>query len=193
MTREVYVENESVKLLYADDSDRRLIYDMAFEDEAIWRSMFECKNSFDWAELRDEEDHFFGSDPGMSKYLLIQCEGTIAGTISHTYHDGKVKSFELDMWLRSSAYTGKGVGSTAMQILIDHLVRQYGITTFIIRPWTKNERAIKAYEKCGFRHCPDFVVSDYYGKYLEQYGDGDYGVGETYNMVLTVSPRITSW
>lgn len=158
---------------------------MAFEEDEIWQSMIEHKEDFGWTQIRDEENHFFGNEPGKSKYLLIQYQGEIVGTISHTHHDGKIESFELDMWLRSVKFVGKGIGSTAMKMLIDSLVQQYGIKTFLIRPWYKNSRAVKAYEKCGFQQCKDFVVSDYYGKYLEQYGDGDFG-DETFNMILEV-------
>lgn len=186
MDRQIYLEKDDMKLLYAENSDRQLIYDMAFEEPVIWQSMFENKDDFDWAELRDEEEHFFGSEPSKSKYLLIQYQDKIIGTISHTYNNGKIENIELDIWLRSTKYTGKNIGSTVINMLIKNLVKQFGIKTFIVRPWIKNPRAIKAYEKCGFRQCKDFVPSDYYGKYLEQYGEGDYCADETVNMVLEI-------
>ncbi|MCL2408158.1 MAG: GNAT family N-acetyltransferase [Oscillospiraceae bacterium] len=184
MDRKVYIEKGNIKILYPENTDRRFIYDMAFEEDAIWQSMFNDKSEFDWAEFRDSEDCVFDSSPSTEKWLLIQYDGEIAGTIAYTYNDGKIKNCELDMWLRSERYTGKGIGSAVMKMLIDQLVRQFGVNTFIIRPWVNNPRAIRAYEKCGFRLKEDFVPSDYYGKYLEQYGDGDYGEDGTYNMVL---------
>lgn len=186
MNRQIYLEKDNIKLLYAENSDRRFIYDMAFEESEIWQAMLKNKDDFDWAELRDEEEYFFGSEPGKNKYLLIQYQDEIIGTISHTYNDGKIENLELDMWLRSTKYTGKGIGPAVMEMLINNLVKQYGIKTFIIRPWLKNHRAVRAYEKCGFRQYKDFVPSDYYGKYLEQYGEGDYCAEETANMVLEV-------
>ena len=73
-----------------------------------------------------------------------------------------------------------------MKLLIDSLCRDYSIETFIIRPWLKNKRAIKAYEKCGFVVTNTFEPSDYYGKYLETWGNGDYPEGENVNMILTI-------
>jgi len=186
MDRQVYAQNGDLTLLYAEYADRRLIYDMAFEDDLIWRSMLERREDFPWSELRDSEDYFFGSAPGRDKYLLIEYSGEIIGMISHTYNNGKIPNLELDTWLRSAEYTGRGIGSAVMKMLIDRLVLDHGIKTFIIRPWIKNPRAVRAYEKCGFKRREDFVPSDYYGKYLEQYGDGDYSAGETVNMVLEV-------
>jgi len=186
MNRHVYIEKNGIRLLYAEDTDRRLIHDMAFEEEEIWRSMFDNKEHFDWSELRDEEPHFFGSTPGLSKYLLIEYDNQIIGTISHTYNDGRIPNMELDMWLRGTKYTGKGIGSNAMKLLIDSLVKNHGIKTFIIRPWIKNPRAVKAYEKCGFVVTDTFNPGDYYGKYLEEWGQGDYPEGETVNMILSI-------
>jgi RimJ/RimL family protein N-acetyltransferase len=184
MERQEYIEKGNIRILYSENTDRRFIYDMAFEEDAIWRSMFTDKSEFDWAEFRDSEDCVFDSSPGTDKWLLIEYEGEIAGTVAYTYNDGKIENFELDMWLRSEKYTGKGIGSAVMKMLIDQLVRQFGVKTFIIRPWINNPRAVKAYEKCGFRRKEGFVPADYYGKHLAQYGEGDYGVDETVNMVL---------
>jgi len=188
MKRQLYTISDDIKLLYAEDTDRRLIYDMVFEEEEIWKSMIENKEDFPWSDLRDEEPHFFGVTPGLCKYLLIEYDGKIIGSISHTYHDGKIPNMELDMWLRSSKYAGKGLGSTAMKLLIDSLAKDYNINTFIIRPWIKNPRAIKAYEKCGFAVIDPFNPEDYYGKYLEIGAQGDFGEEETVNMMLRINP-----
>ena len=186
MNRHVYAQKNDLKLLYAEEADRRLIYDMAFEEDAIWQAMIKKKEDFPWSVLGEEEPHFFGAAPGMSKYLLIEQAGQIIGTISHTYNNGRIPNFELDTWLRSSKYAGKGLGSGAMKLLIDSLVKDYGIKTFIIRPWSKNPRAVKAYEKCGFVQTDSFDPKAYYGKYLEMAGEGDFGAEETVNMVLHI-------
>lgn len=38
MDRQIYLEKDDVKLLYAENSDRQLIYDMAFEEPEIWQT-----------------------------------------------------------------------------------------------------------------------------------------------------------
>lgn len=186
MQRNLYVKKDNIALFYAEEADRELIYNMAFEEDAIWQSMFDCKKDFDWAEIRDEEPQFFSNRPGYSKYLLIEYDSQIIGTISHTYNDGKIPNMELDMWLRSVKYLGKGIGTKVIKILVDRLVEDKGITTFIIRPWTKNPRAIKAYKKCGFVAIETFAPEDYYGKYLDRWGQGNYPEGENMNMILSI-------
>jgi len=88
-----------------------------FGDIVGSEAMFENEDNFNWAELRDEEGHFFGSEPGKNKYLLIQYQGDIIGTISHTHNNGKLENLELDMWLRSAKYTGKGIEPAASKNL----------------------------------------------------------------------------
>lgn len=184
MKRAIFCENEKVQLLNAQNHDRQLIYDMAFEDDTVWKSMLQMKENFPSELILDEEDCFFGNEKGKSKYYLILVKGQIVGTVSHTFHEGaKIESMELDIWLRNSKFTGQGIGSSALKLLIDTLNEEYKITTFIIRPWMKNKRAIKAYEKVGFRVCSEFDPTVYYVKYLEEFGQGDF-LDETWNMVL---------
>lgn len=186
MGRTPYVKKDNIALLYAEEIDRELIYNMAFEEDDIWQSMFDSKEHFDWAEIRDEEPHFFGNKPGLSKYLLIEYDDQIIGTISHTYNNGKIPNMELDIWLRSVKYTGKGIGTKVIKLLVERLIEDKNIATFIIRPWINNPRAIRAYEKCGFAATDTFNPEDYYGKYLEEWGQGDYPEGENVNMILLI-------
>lgn len=91
------------------------------------------------------------------------------------------------MWLRSIKYTGKGIGTKVIWLLVEHLVKDYKTKTFIIRPWTKNPCAIRAYEKVGFVVEESFDSEQYYGKYLEEWGQGDYPAEENCNRVLVIS------
>jgi len=186
LNRHLYSENYGIKLLYAENADRRLIYDMVFEDDEMWATMLPSREDFPWSVLRDEEPHFFGAEAGDSKYLLIKYDNKIIGAVAHTYNDGKIPNMELSAWLRASKYAGKGVGTNAIKLLIESLIKDYGIKTFIIRPWIKNTRAVKAYEKCGFVVTDSFNPEDYYGKYLELAAQGDFGEDGTANMVLSI-------
>ena len=54
MERTIYAGNNKIKLYYAEEADRELIYGMAFEEDAIWQAMFDDKDHFCWSEIRDE-------------------------------------------------------------------------------------------------------------------------------------------
>lgn len=186
LNRIEYVKADDIALLYSEESDRLLIYNMAFEEDSVWQAMLEKKEDFDYTFIQEEEPCFFDGKPGLNKYLLIEYKNQVIGTISHTYNDGKTPNFELDMWLRSEKYIGKGIGTRVLKLLTRQLAKDYQIKTFLIRPWIKNPRAIQAYKKCGFIIRDNFVPENYYGKYLEMGGDGDYPQGETCNMILEI-------
>lgn len=158
---------------------------MAVTDDEIYHSMYTEKDGFPWEEIRDEEAEFFSAQPSKNKYLLIEHAGEIVGVLSHTHNKAPKENMELDIWLNATKHTNKGIGSESLKLLIDYLRKQYNTKTFIIRPWIKNRRAVRAYEKAGFKIVSNFNPAEYYTKYLEEYGDGDYGPKETANMVLT--------
>jgi len=64
--------------------------------------------------------------------------------------------------------------------------------TFIIRPGKHNRRAARAYEKSGFRVDVSFDPNDYYtAEDVALWGNGDYGVDGTLNMVKRYNEQ--SW
>ncbi len=179
-------KNEKVSLYYAELKDKRLIYDMSMEPE-IKSIMFGGKNEpHNWEEYKDIENEFYTGAACLNNYLLIEFESQIVGAISHSYNESKINNMELDIWLRSISFLGKGIGVSALNLLMNYLTDTYGIKTFIIRPWIKNPGAIKAYQKAGFRIVNNFSPTDYYGDDVGEWGDGDYGASETVNMVRTV-------
>ncbi len=184
MVRTVCVANEKIKLLFAQERDRRLIYELSLEDENVILAMFNHAEDFRWEELESEKSDFFDGQPGLSKYLFIEYCGEIVGVFCHEYHDALVPNMEFHIWLRSTKYIGKGIGPQSVQLMREHISKEYGVETFLMRPWIKNLRAIKVYQKCGFEIIEDFVLEDYYTKdEIEQYGNGPYLKDETVNMV----------
>lgn len=186
MNNKLFFQKGDISLFFTEEKDRKLIHQMAFEEEGIWKSFLTKKEEFPYSQVEGEDPEYFNGKQSKNKYYLIGYKKDVVGVIGHTYHDGVTKAFELDIWLRSSAFTSKGIGSTTMKLLIERLVKLYEVKTFLIRPWKKNKRAIRAYEKCGFVEKPGFDAADYYTRYLKTDGEGDYK-DETYNMVLDYS------
>ena len=60
-------------------------------------------------------------------------------------------SVELDIWMRSEACCGKGYGTEALDALCRHLHERFGVEEFMVQPSARNPRAIRAYEKLGFK------------------------------------------
>lgn len=184
--KEICDHGDRVTLEFATLEDKKLIYDMLVSPEVIDLMFDENHLAPTWDEFKeDESDAFFlGSASSDGNYLLIRYNGEVIGSISYAINDSKVKHAELDIWISNKKYIGFGLGTEAINLVMNYVINNYEIKTFIIRPWSKNINAIKAYKKCGFREIEDFKPEEYYNEHeLDDYGDGDYGKEETINLI----------
>lgn len=186
MERNICVSIDKINLLFANESDRRLIYELALEDKEVALSMFNKSTDFHWEELRDEKNFYFDEQPGRSKYLLIEYDKEIIGVFCHVHHAALIENIEFHIWMRSLKYTGRGIGTQVLNTMLKYLKDKYDINTFLMRPWTKNIRAVATYKKCGFEVVENFPLTSYFTKEeVALYGNGAYSEEETVNMVHT--------
>ncbi len=139
-----------------------------------------------WEMFQEDFEDFYYREDGRQKgsVMIIEVNGEEIGCLCYAlFHLNPLKA-ELDIWMKSSEYCGKGYGSRAIEKLVLYLIKQFHICNFIIRPSTKNVRAIRAYEKAGFRKIDDsqkrIVLLQFINKqYSETLGQGDYGFEDT--------------
>lgn len=184
--KEICDHGDRVTLEFASLKDKKLIYDMLVSPEVIDFMFDEKHPAPTWEEFKEGElDTFFlGAASSEGSYLLIRDSDEVIGSVSYAINDSKIKHAELDIWISNKKYIGLGLGTEAINLVMNYVINNYEIRTFIIRPWSKNINAIKAYKKCGFREIEDFKPEDYYNEHeIEDYGDGDYGKEETINLI----------
>jgi len=129
------------------------------------------------------EEYLYDGKLGKGNYWLIKFKNEVIGAICYCCIDDCCEILELDIWMGAARHTGKGFGVEAISCLMDYLHKHICNNTFIIRPWRKNQHAIRAYNKAGFKEILDFLPEEFYSfEFLEWYADGDYGV-ETVNMI----------
>ena len=81
----------------------------------------------------------------------IESAGEVAGMIQHHEEtDEDYRHAGIDLFL-GAPYHGRGLGTDAVRTLARHLVRDLGHHRLTIDPAAHNERAIRCYEKAGFR------------------------------------------
>ncbi|MBI9011351.1 MAG: GNAT family N-acetyltransferase [Clostridiales bacterium] len=178
------IKGKRINLLFAKKEDRRTIYDMLVSPETVHLMFDETHPKPTYEEFEEEEDFFYsGESNRLGSYMLIEYQNEIVGSVSYACGYEKNPYSELDIWMKSSKYTGKGLGREAINLVVEFVGNEYKISDFIIRPWIKNVNAIKAYKKCGFQEFPRADLKNYYddGAY-EKYGDGDYGIEDTVNL-----------
>lgn len=83
--------------------------------------------------------------------LAIEVAGTLVGAILyHEETDPDYRSAGIDIAVLAP-YSGRGLGPDALRTLSRYLFRERGHHRISIDPAAKNHRAIRAYEKVGFR------------------------------------------
>ncbi len=60
-------------------------------------------------------------------------------------------TWDLDLFIASEEHRGRGVGQTALALLKDEVFASTLAVAVCVFPSVKNERAVRAYEKAGFR------------------------------------------
>jgi aminoglycoside 6'-N-acetyltransferase len=81
----------------------------------------------------------------------IESEGELIGAV--TYYEEPTPEYRhagLDIFLATDRH-GQGLGSEALRLLARHLFDERGHHRLTIDPAAANERAIRAYERVGFR------------------------------------------
>ena len=95
---------------------------------------------------------FDGSAPALGRSYVVECDGLPVGHVSHS--EIRRGATELDIWMFGERWCGRGHGTVALRLLLDVLAAEGRATGFVIRPSARNARAVRSYEKAGFRRTP---------------------------------------
>jgi aminoglycoside 6'-N-acetyltransferase len=98
--------------------------------------------------VRLERDFF---DQAWAYSYLVLLDGLLAGMLQfHEEMDPDYRYASIDIAL-GEAYQDRGLGTRALRLLIGYLIDARGHHRITIDPATDNPRAIRVYEKVGFR------------------------------------------
>lgn len=91
-----------------------------------------------------------GEDEGVTCFAIL-AEGEVAGLIQHYEEtDPDYEHAGIDLFL-GEPHHGRGLGTDAVRTMARYLVADRGHHRLVIDPAAENERAIRCYEKAGFR------------------------------------------
>ncbi|HUH15552.1 MAG TPA: GNAT family protein [Gaiellaceae bacterium] len=91
-----------------------------------------------------------GEDEGVTVFAIV-ADGEVAGMIQHYEEtDPDYRHAGIDLFL-GTPFHGRGLGTDAVRTMARHLVRDLGHHRVVIDPDAANARAIRCYEKAGFR------------------------------------------
>ena len=102
-----------------------------------------------WDEARVRRDLI--AEQEWEVVVAIEVQGAVAGMLLvGEEEEPDYRHASLDIAL-ATAYQGRGIGPEAMRLVIEHLIAERGHHRFTIDPAAGNERAIRVYERLGFR------------------------------------------
>ena len=91
-----------------------------------------------------------GEDDGAVVFAIV-VDGEVAGMIQYfEENDEEFRHASIDLFL-GAPYHGHGLGTDAVRTMARHLIGDRGHHRLTIDPAAHNERAIRCYEKVGFR------------------------------------------
>ena len=122
--------------------------------------------------LDDWKPYYFdGNQPTKGRYYIILAGGmTPIGVVNYNGFDAEGRRVTFDIIIGEGENLGRGYGSDALRTLARHLFAAFStLETAIIGANAENTRAIRAYEKAGFRR----VEVDVNDPYIVEYAEGD--------------------
>lgn len=94
---------------------------------------------------------FLDGEPGIYRYSILNDNNVLIGTIGFKEVNIPGRSVTLYIVIGNKSYWGKGYGTDALITFIRFLFHQWNFHRISLDTWDGNVRAIKAYEKVGFK------------------------------------------
>ena len=107
---------------------------------------------------RDRKRYYFdGSEPEKGRCFMILVDNRAVGQINYNNITRENNSVELDIIIAADEDKSKGYGTDALKTLTRYLFQNMNIQVCWIEPIAINTRAIRAYEKAGFKTTKKFI------------------------------------
>jgi len=84
-------------------------------------------------------------------FAIEDKKGQLLGEIELSHISWKIKRAELSIYIGDRSFWGKGYGSDALGTFLEYIFNEKGFNSIYLKVYEQNSRAIKCYEKCGFR------------------------------------------
>lgn len=75
----------------------------------------------------------------------------VIGCISLGHVKDVNRTAELGVFIGNEEYLSRGYGSEAIKLLLDYAFNQLNLNNIMLKAISFNKRALRAYEKCGFK------------------------------------------
>ncbi|MGD6802068.1 GNAT family N-acetyltransferase [Rossellomorea aquimaris] len=147
--------NESLTIRELEDKDKPLLVKWLSDPRVL--EFYEGRdNPFD---LQKVEQVFYDTHDDEVK-CLVHFDGVAIGYIQYYPLDVEIAAehgyiseevFAMDQFIGEPEYWNKGVGALLVSSMTEFLKKEKSADVVAMDPQTRNTRAIRCYEKCGFQ------------------------------------------
>jgi len=123
-----------------------------------WDRDSEFKRQFDvvpavmYSPILSKEWYEAASANGATMIIQTTKEKKVIGIIELDGFDWAARSAWVGIGIGEADYRGKGYGTEAMQIILEYAFQGLNLNRVNLNVFAFNTRAIRSYEKCGFRY-----------------------------------------
>ena len=116
----------------------------------------------------------YGEKNNTARFILLATEEADKEPIGYfQYYFEASDAIGIDQFIGEENYLNRGVGTRAIKMFVEMIARQHRPALIILDPSSENKRAVRCYEKVGFKHYQTL-----------RNGDGS----SVYMMLLEISP-----
>ena len=151
------IENENISLRLLTEQDKKLLLKWLTDERVL--NYWEGKTAvFD---LKRIEEDFYCEEEGLIR-TIIEYQGQAIGYCQmysldkesmkeYNYKSTKKVVYGVDQFIGEPNYWGKGIGTQFMKLVLTYLTNEKKAEIVILDPPADNPRAIRCYEKVGFK------------------------------------------
>lgn len=121
--------------------------------------------------IEDVRRNYGEEEEGLERFILVEVEESIEKPLGYfQLYPVPGGSIGIDQFIGEEAYLNRGVGTKAIGIFVEMIMREHSPSSIILDPSPDNKRAIRCYEKAGFKYYetkPDAAGNQAYMMRLE--------------------------
>lgn len=124
-----------------------LIYKEKQPEWKKWDAPYYPHNTKTYEEFLKEKDEWINDD----SYWIIEVAGIVRGIVTYYWEHKPSLWLEIGIVLHESDSWGRGIGTRALTLWIDHIFRTLPVVRLGLSTWSGNERMIRVAEKLGMQ------------------------------------------
>ena len=153
--RKPLLKGELVSLRPVSVDDAAAMWEMVNDPEGSdltdTTTTFTFEQICDWCATR--EDQYERLDLA----IIENVTGAYAGEVVLNEYDAASNVANFRIALRGPAWYGRGLGTEATRLIVDHGLHTIGLSRITLGVLARNPRAMRAYEKAGFRRTTETI------------------------------------